>query len=190
MKIVVIGASTGGPLQIEKMVEKIKGAKNGVIIVCLHMQPGILKSYAKRLSKISEMPVYESKEALKLKKNSIVICTAEKDTLFRMENGEEILGLDEKSSTFCKPDINKFLISVAENYADFKNIMAILLTGIGEDGVEGLKMLKDRGAITYAADEKSCIVYGMPKRAHEENACSEVLTLDEIVERVKRFLNE
>ncbi|WP_200763908.1 CheB methylesterase domain-containing protein [Nitrosophilus alvini] len=190
MKIAVIGVSTGGPSQIERIVKEIKEARRGVIVICLHMQPEILKSFVKRLSNISQMPVYESAEALRLEKNSIIVCTADKDTLLKRDREKKILKLDKDSSSFYKPDINKFFLSVAENFTDYKNIMAILLTGIGEDGVEGLKVLKDRGAKTYAADEKSCIVYGMPKRAHEENACSEVLTLDEIIEKMKRFLNE
>ena len=77
-----------------------------------------------------------------------------------------------------------------KNKKDIKNVLAIILTGIGEDGVEGLLSLRKSGAKTLTTNEESSIVYGMPKRAKEKNACEEILSIDEIIKEIKRFLND
>jgi len=188
MKIVVIGLSTGGPSIVEKIVKSLDKKIDGALIICIHMQPQIVGNFIKRISSISNIPIKITSNFLKIEKGNIYICTAKKDTIYKKDKDEFFI-LEENRS-FYKPDINRFFISLAKNKPDIKNIMAIILTGIGEDGVEGLLELKKRGAFTLASDEKSSIVYGMPKRAKEEGACDKVLSIEDIITEIKRFLND
>lgn len=190
MKIVTIGVSTGGPSIIEKIISSLDKNFNGALIICLHMQPQIVDNFIKRLSTLTSIPIKITENFLEIKKGFIYICTAQKDTLYKRDNEKEFFYLDNGNFSFYKPDINRFFLSLAENKKDLKNVMAIILTGIGEDGVKGLNLLKKKGAFTIASDEKSSVVYGMPKRAKELNACEEVLSIEEIIKKIKSFLND
>jgi len=188
MKIVAIGISTGGPSIVENIVKNIRFIKNGAIIICMHMQPAILDSFVKRVTTISKFPVLITKDDLKIKNKTIYICSADKNVLYKNFKDKEYFSLIE-SSTIYKPEINTFFKSIAENKSDINNVMAIILSGIGDDGVESMLLLKEKGVITIASNKESSIVYGMPKRARELNAAKKILHLKEIIKEIENFLN-
>ncbi|WP_281951060.1 CheB methylesterase domain-containing protein [Nitrosophilus kaiyonis] len=189
MKIVAIGVSTGGPSIIEKIIKSLDKKIDGAIVICLHMQPEIIENFIKRLSSITKIPILITDNFLNIQKGYIYICTAQKDTIYKNDKDEYFI-LANDNHSFYKPDINRFFLSLAKEKKDIKNTLAVILTGIGEDGVEGLLMLKEKGAKTIASNKESSVVYGMPRRAKELNACDEVLSLDEIIKEIKRFLND
>jgi len=189
MKIVAIGVSTGGPSVIEKIIKSLDKNIDGAIVICLHMQPEIIENFIKRLSSITKIPILITDNFLNIQKGHIYICTAQKDTIYRNDENEYFV-LSNDNYSFYKPDINRFFKSLAKDKKDLENVLAIILTGIGEDGVEGLLELRKKGAKTIAADKESSIVYGMPRRAKELDACDDILPLDEIIKNIKRFLND
>ncbi|WP_187648351.1 CheB methylesterase domain-containing protein [Nitrosophilus labii] len=189
MKIVAIGISTGGPSIIEKVAKRIEKAQKGSIVICLHMQPDILESFVSRISAIANLPIEITKDKLELQIGKIYICTAFKNTLYKNYNGKEIFQLSNYQTLF-QPNIDIFFESLADRKNDVHNILGIILTGIGDDGVKGLMSLKKRGAVTLASNKESSVIYGMPKRAKEIGATSKVLSLDEIIKEIERFLNE
>ncbi len=189
MKIVAVGVSTGGPTIIEKIVKKIEKAQKGSIVVCLHMQEDIIESFVSRISSISNLPVEITKDKQELKKGKIYICDTHKNILYKNINKKEFFQFSNKQDGF-KPDIDIFFESLADEKSDSHNIMAVILSGIGEDGVKGLMSLREKGAVTLASDKDSSIVYGMPKRAKEIGAAAKVLSLDEIIKEMELFINE
>lgn len=182
-KITLIGASTGGPGLIEKIITQLPSSIESSIVIAQHMQKHFLSSFAKRLERISKLEVVlvEEKEALKRSKiyllaDSIQLKQTE-DAIFLQKSHQE---------SFYHPDIDMLFLSAAQ--LQDVAIKAYLLSGIGSDGAKGLLALKAQGAYTIAQDETSSIVYGMPKSACAIDAHCKVLSIDAIATEIKESL--
>jgi len=172
MKLLLIGASTGGPNKIEKIIKNIT-LNDCSIIIAQHMNRMFLESFASRLAKITNHPVEIAANNQKIEPNKIYLC---KEKTEIVNNRFKI----SKSDHF-NPDINTLFHSLA----GYKNILGIILTGIGDDGVSGCVELKKNGAICYTETANSAIVDGMPKQARE--AGIEAMEFEEIIKKVREF---
>ncbi len=188
MKIVAIGISTGGPGIAEEIVLSLHPPLNGAIIFCMHMQSFYLQNYVERLNTMVPFDILITRHWLQMEKNRIYFCNGAANTLYHGENGEEYFVLRNDESFFT-PNIDSFFLSLSSKNR-VQDILAIILSGIGEDGVYGLGVLQKMGVTTIASDEKSSIVYGMPRRAKELGYADKILTLSEIIADIKAFLYE
>ncbi|PAF52422.1 CheB methylesterase domain-containing protein [Helicobacter sp. 13S00477-4] len=181
-KIVLIGASTGGPGHLTKLLKGIS-KNNAPIIIAQHMNEVFVPYFVSQFKREMSIDVVEvgDKEYLK---NAIFIC--DKTSVLSVK--EPFFIKPQETQSIYNPDIN-ILFQSAVNLCEYADILAILLTGIGEDGAKGLFELYRHGAVCIAESEESAIVYGMPKRAREINPNVNVLPLDKIRERLERFLN-
>ncbi|MEA3522914.1 MAG: CheB methylesterase domain-containing protein [Campylobacterota bacterium] len=174
-KILLVGASTGGPSQIKEMLAQISSLSCTVIIV-QHMREEVLPFFIKDLQESLHVKVQTTPLCTNFNEPSIIVC-AQSSVIRKNSRNYEIIS-DTKEQKYT-PDINKFFNSFALLSADF-DLHVLIMTGIGSDGVQGAQNLKMEGAKIIAQDEKSCPVYGMPRVAVESGIVDEIKTLDEI----------
>jgi two-component system chemotaxis response regulator CheB len=184
-KLIAIGASTGGTVALEYLMKQLSGNLPPILIV-QHMPPGFTGQFSRRLNELSEIQIQEAED------NEILI----NGTVYIAPGGHH-LGIKRKGASvytqiidtervhFQKPAVDVLFNSVAEIAG--RNALGILLTGMGKDGAQGLKTMLQNGASTVAQDEKSSIVWGMPKAAIDMGAAQKVLSLEEIPELIYKF---
>lgn len=179
-KIVGIGASTGGVQTLEEIFVDLQ-PNHPPIVVVQHMPAGFTTSFANSLNTICKNSlVKEAKEADNISHGQILIAPG--DLHMEIEQigvGKYKVALkDYPKVSSHKPSVDVLFTSLAKNVQN--NTVAFILTGMGKDGAQGIKKIKDAGGTTYGQDEKSSIVYGMPKVAFEINAIQKQVSLDQI----------
>lgn len=182
--MIVIGASTGGTVAVREILQKLPANFPSVFII-LHMPPGFTKSFADGLNRDCTINVKEIEDQEIIRRGYAYIAPGAKHTtVIKGENNFYFALDDDPPINRFKPSIDKAFFSVAKiaNH----NTIGVILTGMGRDGAEGLKAMKDKGAYTLAQDEKTSVVYGMPKRAAEIGAVHEILPIDQIADAIIR----
>ncbi len=186
-KIVAIGASTGGTEAIYNIVKKLNPDIPGTVIV-QHMPPGFTKMYADRLNNQCKVVVKEAQNGDIVESGKVLIAPGDKHMrlvraggIYRVECKE-----GEKVSGHC-PSVDVLFKSVA--HAAASDAVGVLLTGMGSDGAKGLFAMRRAGAHTIGQDEASCVVYGMPKVAHDIGAVEYQVSLENIAAKVYNILN-
>lgn len=183
-KLILIGASTGGPGHIKKLLKDIN-LNGATIIIAQHMNKIFIESFANQVAKESGLDAELLTQRTVLRDNKVYICEQNfiiGDTLpiSAKPNSEE--------KTTYTPNVDMLFLS-AVNISKSLSTMAILLTGIGDDGANGLDKLHKAGAKCIAESEETAIVYGMPKRAKELNPTIKSLNLMGIKKELEDFLN-
>ncbi|KAB0612742.1 CheB methylesterase domain-containing protein [Campylobacter hyointestinalis] len=185
-KLVLIGASTGGPGHLRELFRDIILPQNVSIVIAQHMNKAFLPSFVKEFNKDikSEATMVKEKELLK---NQIYIC--EKNSII-LDTKQLMISPDNSGiPTIFNPNVN-MLFSSAVSACKFSDVFAVLLTGLGDDGAIGLDKLYKSGAKCIAENEETAIVYGMPKRAKELNPKLETANLHNIKIELEKFINE
>ena len=184
-KIVVIGTSTGG---IETLITIFKELKPPLppILITLHIPYGFSSSFAQRLDRLSTLDICEAKDGQDVKPSHVYLAPGNQHMLLeRISNKYKIKLLDGARISRHKPSVDIMFRSV--NNATGSSAMGIMLTGMGDDGVIGLKDMHDSGAYTIAQDEATSIVYGMPCKAFEIGAVNKVVPLYDVVKEIEEF---
>lgn len=183
-KIVLIGASTGGPGQIEKIIRSLPRLSDTTVIVAQHMAIDFIPSFAKRLQEHSINPIEMAMDKSLIKPANIYFCHG--ITTIKKDGYELIFNVESSQEHKYNPDINTVFGSFVQ-FASAIDILAVILTGIGDDGVEGCKQLAIAGARTITQNEESAIVDGMPSRARKEVPNIEISNIETIREKIKGF---
>ena len=184
MGFVLIGASTGGPRLIETICKTLPKNYPHAVCVVQHMPTDFTANFAKRLNTISDVEVVEADNEVVLKKSQVVIAKGGWHLHFRKKlNSYKAKLVPNTKNHFFIPSVDEMFFSAAE-ILPTKHILAIELTGIGDDGADGMLSLRKAGASTIAESEKSAIVYGMPKEAYERGGAQKVLDFNEIVDEI------
>jgi len=177
-KIIVLGASTGGTEAIRQVLRDLPARTPGIAIV-QHMPEGFTQSFAKGLNNTSQMEVKEAEDGDRIYQGRVLIAPGNKHLLLKRTGKEYSVEVKEG------PLVNRHRPSVdvlfrsAARYAG-KNAIGILLTGMGADGAKGLLELKEAGAFTVAQDQKTSVVFGMPKEAIQLGAAEKILGINEV----------
>ena len=177
-----MGASTGGPSQIKEMLTSIVNLPCSIVIA-QHMQKDILPFFIKDLQSSLKHKVYATPVDGLFNEPSIVICSGS-SILKKSASAYNIVA--DSTGQIYTPDINKLFNSFVPYAEDF-DIEVIIMTGIGDDGVDGACNLKKLGAKVIAEDEKSSPVYGMPRMAVEKGIVDEVKSLEGLVKYFKEL---
>jgi two-component system, chemotaxis family, protein-glutamate methylesterase/glutaminase len=184
-KPVVIGSSTGGTQAIELVVTSLPGDSPGIAIV-QHMPEKFTAMYAQRLNGLCAMNVREARDGDRLERGVVLIAPGGRHTTMRKAGGQYFLSVvDGPPVNRHKPSVDVLFRSAAECAG--KDILAIMLTGMGDDGARGMKQLHDQGARTIAQDEETCVVFGMPKEAIRMGAVDEVMPITRIAGAISAF---
>ncbi len=184
-KPVVIGSSTGGTQAIEEVLRALPAAAPGIAIV-QHMPEKFTAMYAKRLDDLCQMEVREATHGERLQRGTVLIAPGGRHMSLRKAGGQYfVVVADGPPVNRHKPSVDVLFHSVAACAGS--DAMAIMLTGMGDDGSRGMKRMHDAGARTVAQDEASCVVFGMPNEAIRLGAVDEVLPLDRMAQAVLQF---
>jgi two-component system chemotaxis response regulator CheB len=177
-KIIVIGASTGGTEAIRKVLEEMPLGCPGIVIV-QHMPEGFTRSFADRLNTLCKISVKEAKNGDHVLRGQALIAPGNKHTLLKRSGARYYVEIkDGPLVSRHRPSVDVLFRSTAR-YAGSNSVSAIL-TGMGDDGAEGMKELFDAGGWTCAQDEASCVVYGMPGQAVRRGGVKRELPLKSI----------
>ncbi len=188
-KIILLGASTGGTEVISKILQKIRNDLPGILIV-QHMPGEFTRAFADRLNKECQLNVKEAEQGDVIQPGFVYIANGYNHLQLIKENGQFKCKLE------MGPLVNRHRPSVdvlfhSASKFPAKNISAILLTGMGSDGAKGMLELHDAGAMTFAQDEKSSVIFGMPKEAIRLDAAKMIGNPDELVDWLnKAFLSD
>jgi len=176
-KLVAIGVSTGGPQALEFLLAQLPPDFSGSIVVVQHMPEGFTDMFARRLDEICSLRVKEAQSGDILQAGRVLICPGSRHMrVKRLTMGDVVVLSDEPRVNGHRPSVDVLFNSAAEEFS--KNAVAVLMTGMGDDGAEGLGAVKKAGGITIAQSEESCVVFGMPKAAIERGYATRVVALD------------
>jgi len=181
-KLVAIGTSTGGPQALQTVITRLPGNLPCGVVIVQHMPAGFTKSLADRLNSISEIAVKEAENDEIIKPGQVYIAPGN----FHMRiapagNGRKIVLSQEPPVGNHRPAVNVMFDSVAQFG---KDLVSVIMTGMGSDGCEGMKKIKAKGGYSIAQDENSCVVYGMPKAVVDAGLADEVKPLTKIAEAI------
>jgi two-component system chemotaxis response regulator CheB len=176
-KIVCIGISTGGPNALQYMLSKLPGDFPGAIVVVQHMPEGFTDMFARRLNECCAIDVKEAQSGDMLIAGRALICPGNRHIrIRRMSLGNMVVLSDEDKVSGHRPSADILFQSAASEFS--AQSIGLIMTGMGEDGAEGLGAMKRAGAMTIAQSEESCVVFGMPKAAIEKGYAQRVVSLD------------
>ena len=175
--VCVIGASTGGPPALQRILERLPGRFPLPIVVVQHMPPGFTDAFARRLDTVSRLRVREAVEGMRLAPGQVVVAPGGRH--LRISSGLAVVLATEPEARHI-PSIDITMRSAARSRPG--RVLGILLTGMGEDGADGMATIRAGGGVTIAESEASCVVYGMPRAAVRRGGASLVLPLEEIAE--------
>ena len=185
-KVILIGASTGGPGQIESIIKALPKLEHTTIIIAQHMALDFIRSFVKRLGEYSNNSIQIVEDSLRLRAGNIYICQGI-TTIHSANAGLEFRLTCSKEYKY-NPDINSVFSSFAPLVKSYKTL-GIILTGIGDDGVSGCKELSLMGARTITQSHESAIVDGMPLRARQSIESIEVDDTNGIKNKIVEFCN-
>ncbi len=185
-KIFAIGASTGGVEALTQVITSMPANSPGIVIV-QHMPPKFTASFAQRLNGLSAVEVKEAVDGDAVFPGRVLIAPGGIHMVLRRSGARYYVALkDGPKVCHQKPSVEVLFHSVAK-YAG-ANTVASILTGMGKDGAEGLLAIKNNGARTIAQDEKTCVVYGMPKEAIDIGAADVVVPLDKVAKTMLSYI--
>ena len=184
-RIVAIGASTGGPPALETILASLPKDFPIPILIVQHMSPGFIRGFARWLANSSGLPVRVAMHGESLLPGHVYVAPDEYQMKVERE-GKIVLTKDDPERGL-RPSISYLFRAVAEAYG--ADAIAGLLTGMGRDGASELRLLKERGAITFAQDKDSSVVHGMPGQAIKLDAAVLILPLDRIAAALTNLVN-
>lgn len=182
---VVIGTSTGGPVALRELLPEFPGHFPVPILVVQHMPPQYTHSLARRLNEASELEVVEACDGMTLEPGWAFVAPGGRQMKVATAGNRQIIRItDDPPERGCRPAADYLFRSAAAVFGG--NVVAVVMTGMGRDGLEGCRELKRRGAFVIAQHPDSCVVYGMPKAVFEEQLADRLLPLKEIAGAVTR----
>ncbi|MBD3169767.1 MAG: chemotaxis-specific protein-glutamate methyltransferase CheB [candidate division Zixibacteria bacterium] len=177
-KVIAIGASTGGTQALQKLLQVLPGNTPGIAVV-QHMPENFTKSFANRLNDLCEMEVFEARDGDTLIPGRVLIAPGNYHMVLNRSGANYYVSVRRGPLVNRhRPSVEVLFKSVAE-YAG-SNAIGIILTGMGADGADGMKQMKDSGAFNIAQDEASSVVFGMPREAINRGGVDVVKPIDKI----------
>lgn len=181
---IAIGASTGGPRAVQEVLSHLPGDLTTPFVVAVHMPKAFTNAFAERLNSLCKLPVKEAEAGEPVKSGQIYLTPGGIQTRLKRKGLTDFyLEIsDEPRNSIYKPCVDITLTSVAECYPG--RSMGIILTGMGHDGREGMRRIKEKGGKTLAQSEETCTVYGMPKAVVDAGLADKVIPLDKIAAEI------
>ncbi len=175
-RLVAIGTSTGGPVALQRVLTQLPANFPAPIVLIQHMPAAFTKAFAERLNSLCRISVKEAEDGDLLRPGLALLAPGGKQMMIDGRGQIKILPGDERLN--YKPCVDITFGSAAKAYAD--KVLAVVLTGMGADGRDGARMLKEVGSQVWAQDEASCVIYGMPMAVVKANLADAVYPLDDI----------
>ena len=181
-KLVAIGTSTGGPQALQSVITRLPGDLPCGVVVVQHMPPGFTKSLANRLDSLSKVSVKEAEDGDVIEPGHVYIAPGNYHMRVASEGSKRKIVLSQDPPVGNhRPAVNVLYDSVAPVG---KNLVAVIMTGMGCDGTEGMKKIKAQGGYSIAQDESTSVVYGMPKSVVDAGLADEVRPVTDIARAI------
>jgi two-component system chemotaxis response regulator CheB len=175
-RVVAIGVSTGGPNALQYLFSQLPEDFPGCLLVVQHMPEGFTEMFARRLNESSAFEVKEAQSGDLLLAGRALICPGNRHMkVRRMDHGDIVILVDQPRVNGHRPSVDVLFHSVAAEFGD--KALAVLMTGMGEDGAAGLGAIHSAGGFTIAQSPETCIVDSMPRSAIERGFVSRVISL-------------
>ena len=185
-KIIAIGSSTGGTVALSELLQSFPKNAPGTVVV-QHMPSGFTESFAQRLSEICDVDVKEAKDGDIISMGTVYIAPGDLHMVVKRVGGHYKIQIGTgKKVSGHRPSVDVMFNSVSKHVG--ANAIGVILTGMGSDGAKGMLAMKNSGAYTIGQDERSCVVYGMPKVAFEIGAVQTQQPLENIADTLFEFL--
>lgn len=175
-QLVAIGTSTGGPVALQRVLTQLPANFPSPLLLIQHMPAAFTKAFAERLDKLCRITVREAVDGDALRPGVALLAPGGKQMMVDGRGVVRILPGDERLN--FKPCVDVTFGSAAKAFRD--KVLAVVLTGMGADGREGARILKQSGSDVWAQDEASCVIYGMPMAVVKANLADGVYSLDDI----------
>lgn len=191
-KVVVIGASAGGPRTLCRILPQLDPDIPAGILIVQHMPKGFTKAFAARLDLESQIEIKEAEEGDRIEQRKVLIAPGDYHMTVKSKtsgNGTvNVVSLDKEPPVFgIRPTVDAMMLSAAKVYRD--KTIGVILTGMGSDGAKGMKAIKNYKGKTIAQNKDTCVVYGMPKATIEEGVVDRVVPLDRIAEEIMKMVD-
>ncbi|MFO1388144.1 chemotaxis response regulator protein-glutamate methylesterase [Cellvibrio sp.] len=183
-KILVIGASTGGPVALTEVLMALPANFPVPIVLVQHMPENFTKAFAERLNKQCNIRVREAVDGDTLQPGLALLAPGGKQLMLDKRNGGSVRVLPDDDRVNYKPSLDITFGSAANCYGD--KVLGVVLTGMGSDGCKGAGLLKEAGSQLWSQDEASCVIYGMPMAVARAGYTDRVLSLKDIGQRLAR----
>ncbi len=189
-RLAVLGASTGGPPALQRLLSDLPGSLPLAILVAQHMPERFTRAFADRVSRLADFGVSEAQDGERVVAGHALVAPGGHHLRVEREGGPgshlrvRVMPKREGEWRYC-PSIDMLLSTAAEAMGG--RVCGVILTGMGNDGSQGIEAVKRAGGLTLAESEETAVVYGMPKEAIATGRVDEVLSLDAIVARLVRF---
>jgi two-component system chemotaxis response regulator CheB len=181
--VVVIGTSTGGPPALQAIIPRLPENFPSAVLVVQHMPVGFTRSLAQRLDSRSVLNVREAEDGEPVAAGAVLVAPAGRHMKVKRAGSEVRIWLDdEPRSALHRPSIDVLMASVAQVYGP--RVLGVVLTGMGSDGVEGLRAIRKAGGRAVAESEETSVIYGMPKAAAEAGVVDDVVSLDRMADEI------
>lgn len=181
--LVVIGVSTGGPPVVQKILSALPASLPACILIAQHMPATFTGPFAKRLDSVSQISVTEAVDGDKLKNGHAYVCPGGMHIGVRLRGPlPEVAVTEEPKNALYKPTVNVLMETAGLIMG--RRVLGVMLTGMGSDGVDGARVLREKGGCLIAQNEASCVVYGMPKAVVDANLANLILDADEIASAI------
>jgi two-component system chemotaxis response regulator CheB len=186
-RVLVIGASTGGPQALNRLVVQIDAViQRAPVLITQHMPPTFTAVLAEHLARVSKIPIREASDGEEVNAGAIYLAPGGKHMKVERRDGTAVIAIDDGPMVnFCKPAVDPLFASAAEVWGN--KVLALVLTGMGSDGLAGAKEIVAAGGHVIAQDEETSVVWGMPGQVTNAGLCSAVLPLPEIGGRITRL---
>ncbi|MBF0537973.1 MAG: chemotaxis response regulator protein-glutamate methylesterase [Nitrospirae bacterium] len=178
MNIIAIGTSTGGPKALQSIVPLLPKNISIPVVISQHMPYSFTGPFAERLNQISQVCVKEAKNGEKLQSGIVYIAPGCGHMSIVKKGIERYISISESNEFIYKPSVDVMMLSVAQLYPG--SCLGVILTGMGNDGLKGMKAIKEGDGRTIAQDEESCVVYGMPKAVVDAGIVDKIVPLSEV----------
>jgi two-component system chemotaxis response regulator CheB len=186
-RVLLIGASTGGPQALNAIVPQIGGVlERAPVLITQHMPPTFTAILAEHLSRLAKCPVREGQDGEEVNGGTIYLAPGGKHMTVARRDGIAVIAIDDGPLVnFCKPAVDPLFSSAAEVWGH--KVLALVLTGMGSDGLAGAKAVAAAGGHVLAQDEASSVIWGMPGQTAHSGLCSAVLPLTDIASKLTRL---
>ena len=186
-RVLVIGSSTGGPQALNAIVAQIGGVLDRApVLITQHMPPTFTAIMAEHLARTANRPVREAQDGEEINVGTIYLAPGGRHMSVRGRDGMAVIAIDDGPLVnFCKPAVDPLFSTAAEVWGS--KVLALVLTGMGSDGLRGAQTIVAAGGSVLAQDEASSVVWGMPGQVAHAGVCSAVLPLIEIAPRLVRL---
>lgn len=185
-KVLAIGTSTGGPVALQTILTQLPANFPHPILLIQHMPAAFTPAFAMRLNSLCKIKVKEAEQGDRLMPGVAYLAPGGKQMLVEARGGAKTLRVfeDDSPRVTYKPCVDVTFASAAKAYQG--DVLAVVLTGMGADGRDGARLLKQAGATIWAQDEQTCVVYGMPQAVANAGLASESLALPDVAMRITK----